>query len=43
MSEPLVLVGVTRVYRGDGGDLPVLRGVDLTVRAGFWSRAVLDS
>lgn len=34
MSDPLVLSGVRRVYRGDGGELPVLRGVDLTVRAG---------
>ncbi|HVY18401.1 MAG TPA: ABC transporter ATP-binding protein [Rhodopila sp.] len=34
MNEPLVLQGVRRTYRGDGGDLPVLRGVDLTVRAG---------
>ena len=34
MSDPLVLRGVRRVYRGDGGELPVLRGVDLTVRAG---------
>ena len=25
---------VARVYRGDAGELPVLRGVDLTVRAG---------
>ncbi len=31
---PLVLQGVRRTYRGDGGDLPVLRGVDLTVKAG---------
>ena len=34
MSDPLVLRGVARVYRGDGGELPVLRGADLTVRAG---------
>jgi lipoprotein-releasing system ATP-binding protein len=34
MSEPLVLHGVRRTYRGDGGELPVLRGVELTVRAG---------
>ena len=25
MSDPLVLRSVTRVYRGDAGDLPVLR------------------
>jgi lipoprotein-releasing system ATP-binding protein len=34
MSDPLVLRAVTRVYRGDAGDLAVLRGADLTVRAG---------
>ncbi len=34
MSDPLVLRGVRRTYRGDAGDLPVLLGVDLTVRAG---------
>jgi lipoprotein-releasing system ATP-binding protein len=34
MSDPLVLRGVMRVYRGDAGELPVLRGADLTVRAG---------
>jgi lipoprotein-releasing system ATP-binding protein len=34
MSDTLVLRGVTRVYRGDAGDLAVLRGADLTVRAG---------
>jgi len=34
MNEPLVLRGVSRVYRGDAGELPVLRGADLTVRAG---------
>jgi lipoprotein-releasing system ATP-binding protein len=34
MSDPLVLRGVARVYRGDAGELPVLRGADLTVRAG---------
>jgi lipoprotein-releasing system ATP-binding protein len=31
---PLVLRDVTRIYRGDGGDLPVLCGADLTLRAG---------
>jgi lipoprotein-releasing system ATP-binding protein len=34
MGDTLVLRGVKRTYRGEGGDLPVLRGVDLTVRAG---------
>ncbi len=34
MSDPLVLRGVARVYRGDAGELPVLRAVDLTVRSG---------
>jgi hypothetical protein len=27
--HPLELRGVQRVYRGEAGDLPVLRGVDL--------------
>jgi lipoprotein-releasing system ATP-binding protein len=34
MSDPLSLRNVRRVYRGDAGELPVLRGVDLAVRAG---------
>ena len=34
MSETLVLRGVRRTYRGEAGDLPVLRGIDLTVQAG---------
>jgi lipoprotein-releasing system ATP-binding protein len=34
MSSPLELRGVQRVYRGEAGDLPVLRGVDLELRAG---------
>jgi lipoprotein-releasing system ATP-binding protein len=34
MSDTLVLRGVKRTYRGEAGDLPVLRGADLTVRAG---------
>ena len=34
MSEPLALRGVSRTYRSDAGDLPVLRGVDLAVAAG---------
>ncbi len=34
MSDPLELRGVARVYRGDAGDLSVLRALDLTVQAG---------
>jgi lipoprotein-releasing system ATP-binding protein len=34
MNEPLVLQGVARVYRGDAGELHVLRGADLTVQSG---------
>jgi lipoprotein-releasing system ATP-binding protein len=34
MSDTLVLRGVRRTYRGEAGDLPVLRGADLTMRAG---------
>jgi len=34
MSEPLVLRGVQRIYRSDAGDLPILTGADLTLRAG---------
>ncbi len=34
MSDPLVLRGVVRTYRTEGGDLPVLRGADLSLRAG---------
>jgi lipoprotein-releasing system ATP-binding protein len=34
MSEPLVLRGVTRTYRSDAGNLPVLRGADLALRVG---------
>jgi lipoprotein-releasing system ATP-binding protein len=34
MSEPLVLSGVIRTYRSAAGDLPVLRGVDLSLAAG---------
>jgi lipoprotein-releasing system ATP-binding protein len=33
MSEPLVLRAVQRTYRGEAGDLPILRGADLTLRA----------
>jgi lipoprotein-releasing system ATP-binding protein len=32
--HPLELRGVQRVYRGEAGDLPILRGVDLAIRAG---------
>ncbi|HQT76612.1 MAG: ABC transporter [Rhodospirillales bacterium 20-64-7] len=34
MSDPLQLRGLRRIYRSDAGELPVLRGADLTVRAG---------
>jgi lipoprotein-releasing system ATP-binding protein len=34
MNDPLELRGVARVYRGDAGELAVLRGADLTVRSG---------
>lgn len=34
MSEALALRGVVRTYRGAGGDLQVLRGVDLTLESG---------
>ena len=34
MSDPLALLGVTRTYRGDAGELAVLRGADLTLRVG---------
>jgi lipoprotein-releasing system ATP-binding protein len=34
MSEALRLQGVVRTYRGEAGDLPVLRGADLVLRAG---------
>jgi lipoprotein-releasing system ATP-binding protein len=34
MSDPLVLRDVHRTYRGEAGDLRVLRGIDLTLRAG---------
>jgi lipoprotein-releasing system ATP-binding protein len=34
MNDPLALRAVKRTYRGDAGELPVLRGADLTVRAG---------
>lgn len=34
MSDPLSLRGVRRIYRTEAGELPVLRFVDLTIRAG---------
>lgn len=34
MNEPLVLKNLSRTFRSEGGDLPVLRGADLAVRAG---------
>jgi lipoprotein-releasing system ATP-binding protein len=34
MSDPLVLRDVHRTYSTEAGDLPVLRGIDLTLRAG---------
>jgi lipoprotein-releasing system ATP-binding protein len=34
MSEPLRLADVRRTFRSGGGELPVLRGVDLTLHAG---------
>jgi lipoprotein-releasing system ATP-binding protein len=34
MSDPLVMRGVQRVYRSAAGDLAVLRGAELTLRAG---------
>jgi len=33
-APPLRLERVQRIYRTEGGDLPVLRGVDITLRAG---------
>lgn len=34
MSDPLILRGVHRTYKGEAADVRVLRGVDLTLRAG---------
>ena len=34
MNNPLELSGVIRTYKSGAGDLPVLRGADLTLRAG---------
>ncbi len=33
-NVPLVLRGVERIYRGEAGDLPILRDADLTLHAG---------
>ena len=33
-GAPLVLRNVQRTYRTEAGELPVLRGVDLTLQAG---------
>jgi lipoprotein-releasing system ATP-binding protein len=33
-AAPMVLRGIRRSYRGEAGELPVLTGVDLTLRAG---------
>ncbi len=34
MSDPLSLRGLIRIYRSEAGELPVLRGADLDLRAG---------
>jgi lipoprotein-releasing system ATP-binding protein len=34
MNEPLVLADVARTYRTEAGELPILRGVDFSLRAG---------
>jgi lipoprotein-releasing system ATP-binding protein len=34
MSDPLVMRDVRRTYRTEAGELPVLRGIDLNLRAG---------
>jgi len=34
MNEPLILQSVVRTYSSDAGDLPVLRGANLTLAAG---------
>ena len=33
-AYPLVMAGVQRIFRTEAGELPILRGVDLTIRAG---------
>jgi lipoprotein-releasing system ATP-binding protein len=43
MSNALVLANVFRTYRGGAGDLPVLRGVDLTLRRGEITALVAPS
>jgi len=42
-APPLQLQGVKRTYRSEGGELPVLRGVDLTLRAGEIAALVAPS
>jgi len=34
VATPLMLRGIRRIYRTEAGELPVLRGVDLTLRSG---------
>jgi lipoprotein-releasing system ATP-binding protein len=43
MADPLELRRVIRTYRSDAGDLPVLRGVDLHLRAGEITALVAPS
>jgi len=43
MSEPLVLRGIQRTYRSESGDLPILLGADLTLRAGEITALVAPS
>ena len=43
MSEPLVLRGIQRTYRAESGDLPILLGADLTLRAGEITALVAPS
>ena len=43
MNDPLVLRGVVRTYRTEGGELPILRGVDVALRAGEIAALVAPS
>ena len=43
MSDPLVLRGIQRTYRSESGDLPILLGADLTLRAGEITALVAPS
>src|ERR1700730_5551147 len=43
MSDPLVLRDVRRIYRTEAGDLPVLLGADLALRAGETDALVAPS